>query len=195
MVDTTSGDAVADEILAGHKAWVDGLEVTGTRPPAILRKTGQTTSYESGDDGDYESGVDWPVPRFTEGTGSASNCVTDHLTGLMWLKNPDSTVRDWTTAIAYCEALDGNDGRGGYTDWRLPNVNELLSLVDYGQSSNPVIPSGSPFINVKSYYYWTSTVRAASTDAAWNVHFMDGSMRPFGSQTQEYNVWPVRDVQ
>lgn len=56
-----------------------------------LPKTGQTTSYYSGDDGEIQAGVDWPNPRFTDhGNGT----VTDKLTGLMWIKEePTSSIR------------------------------------------------------------------------------------------------------
>jgi hypothetical protein len=46
--------------------------------PALVFKTGQTTSYRSGDDGDLEKGVTWPNPRFTD---NSDGTVTDNLTG------------------------------------------------------------------------------------------------------------------
>ncbi|MCC6542909.1 MAG: hypothetical protein IT392_00205 [Nitrospirae bacterium] len=59
-----------------------------------LPETGQTTCYNSsgsviacpgtGQDGDIQAGVPWPSPRFTAGTGTGADCVTDNLTGLMW---------------------------------------------------------------------------------------------------------------
>ena len=74
--------------------------------PAPVPKTGRTNSYDgagapttgNGDDGDLQPGAAWPTPRFSVGTGTSSNCVTDELTGLMWLKSPDATTRVWTTA-------------------------------------------------------------------------------------------------
>ena len=110
--------------------------------------TGQTNSYATGDDGDLRPGVAWPSPRFTVGTGTSTNCVTDNLTGLMWVKNPDATTRNWSTALTYCNGLDGSAGRGGYTDWRLPNAKELYSLIDLGRFT-PTLPSGHPFTGVQ----------------------------------------------
>ena len=52
--------------------------------PAPVPKTGQTTSYTTGDDGDLEMGVPWPSPRFTD---KGDGTVTDNLTGLIWLKD------------------------------------------------------------------------------------------------------------
>jgi hypothetical protein len=52
--------------------------------PAPVEKTGQMTSYATGDDGDHEQGVAWPNPRFNDrGNGT----VVDNLTGLTWLKD------------------------------------------------------------------------------------------------------------
>jgi len=52
--------------------------------PAPMLKTGQTTSYATGDDGDLQRGIPWPNPRFTD---NEDGTVTDNLTGLIWLKD------------------------------------------------------------------------------------------------------------
>ncbi|OFX19127.1 MAG: hypothetical protein A2041_15255, partial [Bacteroidetes bacterium GWA2_31_9b] len=55
--------------------------------------------------------------------------VTDNATGLMWQKADDGTSRDWQGALEYAENLT----LVGYTDWRLPNIKELQSIVDYSR--------------------------------------------------------------
>ncbi len=50
---------------------------------------------------------------------------TDPTTGLMWQNCPALTQGNWQSAIAYCEALE----HAGYTDWRLPSLSELRSLI------------------------------------------------------------------
>ena len=172
---------------------------------APLPKTGQTTTYQMGDDawwGTNNVGVAWPSPRFTVGTGTSSNCVTDKLTGLMWLRNPDATARDWTTAITYCKGLDGTNGRGNHTDWRLPNLKELQSLIDLGYR-NPALCDttgtgqwleNDPFIDVQPDYYWSSTTVAGYPDNAWWVHLLAGSDGGVSKATTYY-VWPVRGGQ
>ena len=57
IVNTSSGNATSSDILTGQVAWVDGAEVTGYRSPAPVPQSGQTTSYNSGDDGDLEKGI------------------------------------------------------------------------------------------------------------------------------------------
>jgi len=102
-------------------------------------QTGQTTSYRTGDDGDLEQGAEWPNPRFTV----SGDSVTDNLTGLMWTKDANFGSKTWGQAKSYCSSLSW----GGYDDWRLPNVLELQSLIDYALQ-NPALPTGHPFTDV-----------------------------------------------
>jgi len=97
--------------------------------------------------------------------------VTDNKTKLQWQDNAivSSTQRSWTEAIDYCEnTLD----LGGHADWRLPNVNELLSIADYSRS-NPAI-NNSVFANTSPNYYWSSTANVNSAGNAWLVSFYYG---------------------
>ena len=168
---------------------------------AGVAKTGQSISYSPGDDGTYQKGIVWPTPRFTSGSANSSNCVLDNLTGLMWLRNPDGTARTWTNAVNYCNALDGNSGRGGHNDWRMPNKKELESLVDC-QYFGPPIPNtagigqwveGDPFIGIQPYdSYWSSTAYAAFTGAAWAISLYDGAFININMTAPRF-VWPVRD--
>ena len=165
--------------------------------PADLPETGQTTCYDAagvviacantGQDGDLKKGVTWPSPRFTvDGTGL---CVTDNLTGLMWIRTPDSTLRTWANALAYANGLS----LCGYDDWRLPNVNELESLIN-AEQANTATWLNNPtqgFSNVQANDYWSSTTYAYNTTNGWNVGMLDGSVYG-GFKTFTYYVWPVR---
>jgi len=94
---------------------------------------------------------------------SASGVVTDDATGLQWQDNANSTTMTWQAGIDYCEALS-LDGGG----WRLPNLNELTSIVD-DTRSNPAIDS--TFKNTISDFYWSSTTMVNSTSYVWVVYF------------------------
>ena len=86
---------------------------------------------------------------------------------------------------------DNSNGGSHQTDWRLPNVRELYSLVDYGVDQ-PAIPSGHPFDNEQSYDYWSSTYITGNTiGAAWSVSFNQGDVNSTATNNNGY-VWPVR---
>lgn len=158
---------------------------------ALVPKTGQTTSYLVADDGAYQEGLVWPSPRFIAGSGLSANCITDALTGLMWLRNPGSTSWNWASSISYCENLNGDGDRGGHTDWRMPNLRELQSVVDYGRSG-PALPEASPFENVWSGTYWSSTTLTGDVSQAWYVNFDHGSVNGMAKSSNIPLVWPVR---
>jgi hypothetical protein len=150
-----------------------------------VAKTGQTTSYAAGDDGDLQKGVAWPDPRFTD---NSDGTVTDNLTGLMWAKDANAEgSKTWSSAVDYSNNLT----LGNYSDWRLPNIKELLSLFDYSQL-DPMLPIDYPFTNVQDYYYWTSTADSRSpTQDAWGVVPYSGNRSSTGHGGHCY-VWPVR---
>jgi len=163
---------------------------------AFVPKTGQVISYTVGDDGDLEMGVDWITStRFITG---ATGVVTDTLTGLVWLENANCFgTRNWAGALSdanglatgYCGLTDGSSAG----DWRLPNVRELQSLIDYGEYG-PALPDGHPFTGVQSSYYWSSTTFAINTSYAWYVHLNIGNVYG-GNGSNGYYVWPVRGGQ
>src|SRR5262249_38123095 len=96
--------------------------------------------------------------------------VTDHCTGLMWQKEAaDIRVGQWCDALAYCEDLS----LAGHDDWRLPNVRELESIVDYGR----IDPAIDPEFGASSSYYWSSTW--AGLHYAWGIDFRAGFVSPF----------------
>jgi Protein of unknown function (DUF1566) len=110
--------------------------------PSPVPQTGQTASYAAGDDGAQQKGVAWPTPRFTDNNNGT---ITDNLTGLIWLKNANCFGQKmWGQALTDANALA--DGDCGLTDdsvasdWRLPNINELHSLIDFGTLS-PALPA------------------------------------------------------
>ena len=131
-------------------------------------RTGQTNSLYAGDDGALRAGVPWPEPRFTNhGNGTA----TDRLTGLMWVtdgnlvasRDPafdaDGTAGDglvtWEHALDYVAKLNAENYLG-HADWRLPNLLELVSLIDFSRT-NRALPAGHPFTNISAQAFWSST--------------------------------------
>ncbi|KJU85855.1 protein containing DUF1566 [Candidatus Magnetobacterium bavaricum] len=160
-----------------------------------LGQTGQATSYAAGDDGAIMAGVPWPNPRFTD---NGDQTITDTLTALVWSKDAGTPStgsctggkKTWQQALDYVACLNATN-YFGHNDWRLPNVNELESLIDGGRYDLS-LPSGHLFVNVRSeVYYWSSTIRAADTSTAWVVFMYDGGVSSDDRSTNGY-VWPVR---
>ena len=103
----------------------------------------------------------WHSPAHAAFVDNGNGTVSDTSTGLMWQQD---TARDtegnydpmtWEEALAYCESRT----IGGHTDWRLPTIKELRSLVDYTQY-DPAIDKVR-FPNTVSSYYWSSTTYAS----------------------------------
>jgi hypothetical protein len=139
------------------------LEPLCAAPPAAsgLPATGQQVCYGlvenvgwvevpcaeaacQGQDAQYATGCR-SEGRFTD---NEDGTVTDHCTGLMWQKdtadvNGDGqTAEDGTDALPWCDALAycENLSFAGHDDWRLPNVRELQSIVDYGRLGPAIDP-------------------------------------------------------
>ncbi len=111
--------------------------------------------------------------------------VTDTTTGLMWQKFEDGTARTWEQSLSYCEGLS----LAGFSDWRLPNVKELSSIID-STRCNPAIDV-SFFPNAQSYlWYWTSTSEAYN-GSTWLVEFYTGGLSS-GDKTLSSYVRCVR---
>lgn len=166
----------------------------------LLPQSGVRTSSGVRDDGALQKGIPLPVARFTDlGDGT----VLDTLTSLIWMKNKDcfNSHPDWTSwSNALAKITDLNSGQticanysGHDTDWRLPSVNELQSLVDYGYWG---LPFGHPFIGGHMMDHWSSTTDAGMTSNVWNVRINNGG--GVVSSPKAGNaafVWPVRGGQ
>ncbi len=158
-----------------------------------LAATGQTKCYTAtgeeipcdntefpGQDGFYQAGC----PAANRFVDNRDGTVTDHCTGLMWQKDTaemdgDGAITlqdevDWQHALWYCDHLE----LGGYSDWRLPNVRELQSLVDYGRVDPAIDPifgaiSEGTFGRY-SERYCTSTTHLRTPDDVWVIGFRTG---------------------
>jgi hypothetical protein len=116
--------------------------------------------------------------------------VKDNASGLEWQDdNVSSPSLTWQDAITQCETLTLN----GHDDWRLPNINELKSIVDRSKSS--VIVDG--FESVATYSYWSSTsfADASNKNVAWLVSFGFGDVHFHVKSSNSYCARCVRGGQ
>jgi hypothetical protein len=121
--------------------------------------------------------ADWPMPSSIAGAKAAPNymptpdTVVDAVTKLTWQRNlPETYIGcttgcSWQKAKAYCEQLE----LAGMSDWRLPTLIELVSILD----DNRVMPSIDPdnFPNTPPELFWTASSSAAGADQAWALDF------------------------
>jgi hypothetical protein len=185
--------------------------------PAELPKTGQTicsdstgtviTCTNTGQDGALQIGVAWPSSRFA---ANSDTSITDNLTGLVWVPDgnlmptrdssfdADGTANDgrvtWQHALDYVAILNSGNYLG-HNDWRLPDVNELESLVNSDQSNTATWLITQGFTNAQSDDYWSSTSCTFHTSFAWFVGMFDGEVYYVGGKTAYHYVWPVRGGQ
>ena len=93
----------------------------------------------------------------------------------------------WAAALAYATGLTLAD----YSDWRLPNINELESLVDCSTHS-PALPSPHPFTELRDGY-WSSTTSYFETDWAYVLYLKKGACGVGHKPGKSFFAWPVYD--
>ena len=150
-----------------------------------------------------ESGVVWPNPRFAiESSGIESNCLVDNLTGLMWVRNGVLLGQNtWAGAIESVNAMNTTASAAGYhlcgySDWRLPNINELRILLSYANQTTTLAEwlNSNGFINIRAegYLYWSGTTVAATPANAWPVNMSSGISTGQAKTNSTTYVLPVR---
>jgi len=151
-----------------------------------------------------------PSARFVV---NANGTATDRRTGLTWQRCPIGTVLDdagtptffgddrcvpspgspqtftWAGALGAAQQLDASGGFGGFSDWRVPNRKELLSLVET-RCTSPAI-NAQVFPDTPSGGFFTSTAVSSVQTMAWTMDFSSGSEIPT-SKTSEAAVRLVR---
>ena len=145
-----------------------------------------------------------PDSRYTD---NGDGTVTDKATGLMWKQcsegqstttSPCDTgalaTYTWQGALQRAEALNSGGGFAGYTDWRLPNRNELASLVDR-QCWSPAINTNLFPVTTGFPHYWSSSPDASNSGGAWYVTFYRGNVSSGGPGSNTRSVRLVRGGQ
>jgi len=171
-----------------------------------LMKTGQTTSYRTGDDGDIEAGraTSFTVLESNNPFGN-TNRFTDELGGstytnrirIDWSTYNGSTVLGyyqlasplsytWNQAIDWALALSISTFTSG---WRLPNVNEFINLFNWGIAQNL---NYAPF-SFLSLSHFSSTTSLRNTAAAFLINSnSDAPIGEFAKTTARTTVFAVR---
>lgn len=136
-------------------------------------------------------GNNYPVNVFVD---NGNGTITDKITGLMWQKEMAPGRFTWSQALEYTSNLI----LAGYSDWRLPNINELQTLIDYSTRGPAIYPIFKPHTENRNYY-WSSTTYlrnyAFNIPDSWTVCFYDGRVGGGHKQLSIPSVRAVRTVQ
>lgn len=124
---------------------LDGDAPKGTPPPPPPGMTGSPLEKYAW----AVRGEEYGVNNFVN---NGDGTISDLATGLMWMQDDSGKGLDWENALAYGENLEF----AGHDDWKLPNIKELQSIVDY---AGPVPAIDRTFFKISDNdsYFWTST--------------------------------------
>ena len=143
---------------------------------------------------------EWPDYRYDINTADA--VVIDKKTTLMWKRcsegltgnnceNGVATLHNWQQALLLQDAANA-ENFAGFNDWRLPNIEELRSIVALN-CANPAINEVA-FPNTPVYWFWSSSPILQNDNFAWDIYFGKGNDTG-NFRTVEFNVRLVRDSQ
>lgn len=120
-----------------------------------------------------------------------SHMALDHASGLTWTldANPYKKMISWPEAADLAARMN-RESLHGYSDWRVPTIQDLESLVDL-QQHTPALPRNHPFGDVQEFY-WSATTSAYDSTYAWTLYLRDGAIGVGYKSQTEFYLWPVR---
>ena len=138
-------------------------------------------------------------PATTRFNNNGNGTVTDTETGLMWTKSADlfGDTLLYHQALDYIAGMNGGQYTNfGYSDWRLPSLSELRSLIDYTKLTNHghKLPWGHPFKNIQSLNFNSKSSYLFTADFSWFVSLYCRAIGHNVPSCYGY-VWPVRGRQ
>lgn len=178
--------------------WSSTTSVTNTRNAWRVGFNNGNSNYDDKTHGNsvrcVSSGQPIAIAAFTD---NGNGTVTATATGLVWQKctegqTPGTTCKDnvsmnkygaitktWQEALTTCKNLT----LAGKT-WRLPSINELLSIVDMSKYQPAIDTSFFPASVTTSY--WSSTTDVSNPTNAWHVYFAHGYVSSYNKTTSNY---------
>lgn len=180
----TATDSASNSSTQYLEVTITDVNETVVEAVSVIPRTGQITVNAQYDDGYYQAGAIREYVRDDD-----MQTVTETTEGLMWQDN-ETISSDWQSAIDYCSAL----GIGGYGNWRLPEIEELVYLSDKG-AYDPAIDAAFVYTvhTTDKHFYWSNTINEANTSEAWVLTFYHGGDYQVDKASENY-VRCVRDI-
>jgi hypothetical protein len=170
MLNWTSG------ILVGQaRGTIINANAGGVGSAGVATQIGGTASFGRDTNSLTDSSADGHLGLSYAATpsGAAQQCTTDNVTGLVWETKADANALAATYTYAQLAAYVAQvnaAARCGRTDWRMPSVNELLTLVDFSLTTGAAADAFG-FPSQHADRYWTADTVAGTTANAWFVDF------------------------
>ncbi len=98
---------------------------------------------------------------------TTAETVKDTTTGLEWQRADDGVKRSWKDSLDYCARLS----LGGLSGWHLPNISELLSIVQYDALNSTGVAIDPVFTGAHADLYWSSTENEGAPTLSWSITF------------------------
>jgi len=172
-----------------HASFIIGVSLLSLSPHCMAQNCHTDTMTETTPDTQYVVHGD--------------ETITDTTTALMWkqcvegLSDTDCSsgiadLKTWQDALQTANDTNNNGGFAGYADWRIPNIAELVSLVEE-QCTGPSI-NDSVFPNTAKKFIWTSSPDFNLDEGSWSVDFNIGTTATL-IRDNTFQVRLVRSVQ
>jgi alpha-tubulin suppressor-like RCC1 family protein len=180
--------------LAGGETAKPKKGAAKDKSPATKQKTapGEDSSSEQGTPAKTGKAPAEVNARYTD---KGDGTILDKNTGLIWLKNANvsNLPLPFEGAKQYLQEMNsGKKPNFGYTDWRLPTINEIQTMVDKSRYY-PALPVAHPFTSVQNHYYWSSSTGKDVVDYVWIMDIASGEMTmDYVSYCSYKFLWPVR---
>jgi len=192
--DTDAGERIIDSQYASSNLYVAGDLLFGVNfADGRIKGYGLMMPFGPGEKTFFvqyvRGNTEYGINIFAD---NSDGTITDNATGLMWMQNDSQAAMNWEDALSYAENLE----YAGYSDWRLPDVKELQSIVDYTRSPST---TGSAAIDpLFSYtemvneageadypFYWSSTTHNNWSDMSGSA----GAYVSFGRALGYMSDW------
>lgn len=151
MMSVEDANALEAELLeaVGYTAVAGGYPIVDTNQTTFYSNDGIIEEPAIGDDFyGQDASFTRNAPSYTD---NGDGTITDNVTGLIWQQDPGDKL-DWEAAVDGLDAFN-EEALGGRSDWRIPTMKELYSLVDFSGSTRTSSDTSVPYIDTDYFVF------------------------------------------